>query len=228
MKRRVVLGTAAVAAGVVIGAAVRQTRRRAGHDGDDHRPADVGFMLAMHAAFRRDVDRLREATGFGDPASRGVRAGWDLFRRELLNHHEAEDEDLWPVLRSKVSKKKDLATIDAMYDEHGRLPAALGAVDALIDGGGERHSVDELADLVLKHLDHEEQEALPLVRAHLSDAEWHRFLITERQKRPPRQRAEFLAWVLDDASDDVAEPVLREIPKPGQFVYRTVLRRIYD
>src|SRR5262249_27310201 len=129
MKGRVVLGVAAVAASVVIGAVVRQSRRRAGHDGE-YRPANVGFMLAMHAAFRRDSDRVPKVPGPGDPASRGVRAGWDLFRRELLNHHEAEDENLWPVLRSKLSKKKNLATIHAMYKEHARIPATLDAVDA--------------------------------------------------------------------------------------------------
>ena len=50
--------------------------------------------------------------------------------------------------------------------------------------------------------------------------------MTERRRRPPRQRVEFLTWVLDHADPVVAEPVLREIPPAGQFVYRNILRRL--
>ena len=68
---------------------------------DAHAPAEVGFMRALHAALRRDLSRLHGAAAelatIGTP--RTVLAGWDAFRAQLDNHHSAEDDDLWPVLR---------------------------------------------------------------------------------------------------------------------------------
>ena len=69
---------------------------------------------------------------------------------------------------------------------------------------------------------------LPLVERHLTDAEWHDFLETERGKRTPRQRVEFLGWVLDDATPDDAAPVLAELPAPGRLVYRHIIKPRHD
>jgi Hemerythrin HHE cation binding domain len=184
-------------------------------------------MLAIHAAFRRDLVRLEHAVRRGPPLAPGVVQGWMLFRRELENHHRAEDEDLWPVLRARLISDGDRATVDAMYREHAQLPGVLATIGSAIESGA-MPTVDRLGDLVREHLRHEEQDALPLVVAHLSDAEWHEFLDTERRKRRPPERVEFLTWVLDGADSAVTEPVLREIPRAGQFVYGHVLRPWYD
>jgi hypothetical protein len=228
MRKRVIIGAAAVAAAAAMaGRAVLASRRAAAPSVDPDQPVDLGFMLSMHAALRRDVTRLQRTVGTGRPASDGVLAGWDLFRRELLFHHQAEDEDLWPRLASRLSKPEDRAVVDAMYAEHAGIPAVLESFDAALHAGTQPNAGD-MAIPLLEHLDHEERDALPLVATHLSDAEWHDFLMTERRKRPPRERAEFLMWVLDDADPDVAEPVLRELPAPGRFVYHNVLRRLYE
>src|SRR6266536_3640648 len=94
----------AVAAGLVL--AVRWVRRRQQAARDDDRPADLGFMRAIHAGLRRDAARLEslapqlERRG-GVPAD--VPKGWDTFRQTLQVHHAAEDDDLWPVLRSHLT-----------------------------------------------------------------------------------------------------------------------------
>jgi iron-sulfur cluster repair protein YtfE (RIC family) len=62
----------------------------------------VDFMRALHAALRRYLSRLQElARRLDDSAAPppAVLAGWDEFRAQLENHHLAEDDDLWPVLR---------------------------------------------------------------------------------------------------------------------------------
>jgi hypothetical protein len=69
---------------------------------------------------------------------------------------------------------------------------------------------------------------LPLVERYLNDAEWHDFLHTERRKRPASERPTFLAWVLDDAAPGDAGAVLRELPRPGRFVYRRVMKPRYE
>jgi hypothetical protein len=227
MKKALIVG-AATAAGLVAGRTTMRASRSSPAPSTERRdPVDVGFMLAIHTALRRDLVRLERATHTGRSLSPGAVAGWRLFRRELENHHRAEDEDLWPVVCRQLTTDAERRTIDTMYREHAEIPGALAMVDAAIENGAVPR-VDGLAELVLDHLRHEESDALPLVMRYLSPAEWQQFLMTERRKRPPRQRVEFLTWVLDDADPVVAGPVQREIPPAGQFVYRNILRRVYD
>jgi hypothetical protein len=81
------------------------TQKRPGADAARHGTgdADLTIMLAAHDAFRRDLTRLARtasAANLSDPARReSVKAGWDLFKRELHMHHTAEDELIWPALR---------------------------------------------------------------------------------------------------------------------------------
>jgi len=110
---------AIVGVALAAGAAARLRARQASGEADA--PAEVGFMRALHAALRRDLSRLRDAaaqidSSAGAPAT--VLAGWDTFRAELDNHHQAEDEDLWPVLRRELSEPGELASVDAMVEEH--------------------------------------------------------------------------------------------------------------
>jgi Hemerythrin HHE cation binding domain len=195
-------------------------------------PADVSFMRALHAALRRDLSRLRDAAAQLDK-SRGapptVLAGWDAFRAQLDNHHSAEDDDLWPVLRGELSDPRELAAVEAMVEEHRHIPPALAGVDAALRGGGDLTApVELLSTVVLDHLAHEEREVLPLLEQHLTQAEWRAFLHKERARRSPRERPEFLTWVLDDAGEQDAAAVLTEMPPPARLIYRRVLRPRYD
>jgi iron-sulfur cluster repair protein YtfE (RIC family) len=195
-------------------------------------PADVSFMRALHAALRRDLSRLRDAAAKLDN-SRGapptVLAGWDAFRAQLDNHHSAEDDDLWPVLRGELSDPGELAAVDAMVEEHRHIPPALAGVDAALRGDGDLTApVELLSTVVLDHLAHEEREVLPLLEQHLTQAQWTTFLHKERSRRSPRERPEFLTWVLDDAGEQDAAAVLTEMPPPARLVYRRVLRPRYD
>ena len=217
-------------AALVIGAVVRLRTRHG--PGQADAPADVGFMRALHAALRRDLSRLRDAAGQLDGsagAPPAVLAGWDAFRAQLGNHHSAEDEDLWPVLRRELSDPGDLAAVDAMTAEHHQIPPALAGVDAALRGGGELAApVGHLSTVVLDHLAHEEREVLPLIEQHLTRAQWRAFLHKERARRSPRERPEFLAWILDDAGQQDTAAVLAEMPPPARLIYRRVLRPRYD
>lgn len=230
MKKRLIMLAAMGGAGTL---ATMKRRRRARRDAERaFRPADVGFMYAMHAAMRRDLERLGEASSrLPDPdrVPEELAEGWALLRSQLEFHHEAEDEDLWPKLRERIHDPAQFAEIDEMVHEHALIPPALDAVgDAMVGRAALGPAVATLTGLVCSHLDHEERSVLPLVERHLTDAEWHDFLETERGKRTPRQRVEFLGWVLDDAKPDDAAPVLAELPAPGRFVYRHVIKPRHD
>jgi hypothetical protein len=218
-----------VAAGLTVVTA-RWVRRRQ-QERDDDRPADLGFMRAIHAGLRRDAARLESlAPQLEQPggAPREVPKGWASFRQVLHVHHAAEDDDLWPALRSHLTDERDLHQLDLMVAEHRDLDAAIEAVDAALTGGvGVRTAARGLGEILRGHLDHEEQRVFPLLERHLSRREWRRFLRTERRRRPPRQRPEFLTWVLEDASDQDAAAVLTELPRPARLVYRWLLRPRY-
>lgn len=223
--RRIIM---ALALAATIAAVVAVGRRRRGRPSQERGLAapdertDIGFMLAMHAAFRRDLVRLEQTAAAATP---GVLAGWDVLSRRLVVHHEAEDEDLWPVLRSKV----DDPAIDEIVAEHERIAGALDEVETVLRHGGDRSRVaHEFADLVRAHLDHEERDVLPLVEQHLTVEEWERFLHTERDRQTPSTGAEFMGWVLDDADPAHADAIWREIPPPARVVYRLVLKPLYD
>jgi len=214
---------------LVIGVAARLGARRGWKQPDT--PADVRFMRALHAALRRDLSRLREVAGQPDrPAGAPptVLAGWDAFRSQLHNHHAAEDDDLWPVLRPELSDDADVASLGAMVEEHRQIPPALAVVDGALRGGGELTGpVELLATVLLDHLAREEREVLPLIERHLTRAQWRAFLHKERGRRSPRQRAEFLAWILDGAGDNDAAAVLSEMPRPARLVHRWILKPRY-
>jgi hemerythrin-like domain-containing protein len=227
-RARWILGSIAGAA--LIAGAVRLRARHS--SGQPDAPADVGFMRALHAALRRDLSRLRYAAVQLDSSAAApptVLAGWDAFRAQLDNHHSAEDDDLWPLLRRELSGPGDLAAVDAMVAEHQQIPPALAGVDAALRGAGELAApVEHLSTLVLDHLAHEEREVLPLIEQHLTLAQWRAFLHKERARRSPRERPEFLTWILDDAGQQDTAAVLTEMPPPARLIYHKVLRPRYD
>jgi hemerythrin-like domain-containing protein len=188
-------------------------------------------MRAIHAGLRRDAARLEALAprlGRRGSVPDGVPKGWATFRQTLHVHHGAEDDDLWPVLRSHLTDRQDLDQVDMMVEEHRGLEAAIGAVDAaLASGVGVTTAARELGEVLGRHLDHEERHVFPLLERHLSRREWRQFLLTERRRRPPRERPEFLTWVLDDASDQDAAAVMAELPRPARLVYRWILRPRY-
>lgn len=227
MKKRLLRVGVLGAAIVVAARKSREARRQRAT-----RPADVGFMFAMHAAMRRDLERLHQTVGHSldqGVLPETVHDGWAVLRRQIESHHQAEDDDLWPILRVRVASGTERGEIDEMTSEHARILPALDAVDHALAGRASREqAAAELNRQVLDHLDHEERSVLPLVEAHLTDAQWYAFLRLERGKHSPRERVEFLAWVLDDAPAEHAAAVLRELPAPGRLVYRYIIKPRYD
>jgi iron-sulfur cluster repair protein YtfE (RIC family) len=225
--RRWLFASLTGAAVAAVGAVRVRARRASSAPGA---PADVSFMRAMHAALRRDLARLQDvATRLDAAAPATVLAGWDAVRTHLEYHHAAEDDDLWPVLRNELSDSDDLAVVDAMVDEHRHIPPALADVEvALRDGSGLAPAARALSAAVLDHLEHEETAVLPVIEKHLTRAQWRDFLLAERGRHTQRQRAEFLAWLLDDADPNDVKAVFTEIPRPARPVYRRILKPRYD
>jgi len=59
---------------------------------------------------------------------------------------------------------------------------------------------------VLDHLVHEEREVLPLIERHLTRQQRRAFLHKEPARRSPRERPEFVAWILTTSASTTPRP----------------------
>jgi iron-sulfur cluster repair protein YtfE (RIC family) len=126
-----------------------------------HFTLDMTYMYVFHDALRRDLERIARFTDSrSDDPTRLLRsaAGWEMFKKYLRIHHQAEDDAVWPVMYEKLADRPDdLALLDAMESEHAQIDPLLDAVDAALadrDGGPERLGglVDSLHTNLTGHL----------------------------------------------------------------------------
>jgi hypothetical protein len=185
-------------------------------------PVDLTGMFVMHWAFRRDLNCFVAAvirTPVEDRTTwRALARRWDLFRHVLHDHHTGEDEGLWPALRARADAA-GAAVLDAMAAEHDDIDPLLASVAEEMDRMVATADPDARAALevrmvaarerLLRHLAHEECDALALVQGHLTPAEWERItkVFFERPKSP-REVATLVAWVLHDLPESAATRLL--------------------
>jgi iron-sulfur cluster repair protein YtfE (RIC family) len=124
---------------------------------------DMTMMYTMHAALRRDLDRIARVTARPNDDPRHIlrtAAGWQMFTSYLTIHHTAEDDLLWPPMRAALADDSDGgALLDAMEAEHAAIDPLLAAIDAaLADRESGPHRLGELTDALAvalrRHLDH--------------------------------------------------------------------------
>ncbi len=197
--------------------------------------ADLTIMLGAHAAFRRDLVRLARAATFADlpdPARRAsVRAGWEVFKRQLHLHHTAEDTIVWPALRDRLGHSAHaLSVLDAMEAEHKEIDPLLAAVDEAF--GDPRAAAladvtDALSMSLSGHLSHEERDGLPLIGVALTAAEWRGVGVKIARRSGLSRAGEMFAWIADEADPDEAAAVVGTLPPPARLIYRAVWRPRY-
>lgn len=153
-------------------------------------------MEIVHRVLRRESRLLVElvaAVTPGDTARAKVIAGhFRVYRLGLRNHHEGEDELLWPPLLARVDLEADIVL--RMQAQHDRIAATLTRLDAAVPaweagaGADERDTlVAALAEhraVLLEHLDEEEATLLPLAAKHITEREWASCATTWCAPRP--------------------------------------------
>jgi hypothetical protein len=190
--------------------------------------SDWTLMNAIHDALRRDLDQLLHTT-----ASRpAARARWDVFRDHLHYHLATEDAVMWRPARARLAgDPQGQALLDAMQDEH-RLIGPLLAVtdDAFImdaDLAWLRQVVTRLRTRLTSHLAHEEADALPLITQIMTQNELGRIAKSIRGGRSVRRAADLVPWALADATPDVCDQVLRQLPASARLLHRTAWQPRY-
>lgn len=127
-----------------------------------------------------------------------------------------------------MSEQKTQHDTTLMYAMHD---AAIDPLLASIDGAlsapdGARRLGDLVAALaaaLTRNLEHEEREALPLIDATLSAAQWQRYGEIHGARigaRAPR----FFPWMLDGASAETTAKILSRVPEPVRQAYPSAWR----
>jgi iron-sulfur cluster repair protein YtfE (RIC family) len=202
------------------------TRRRRSLQGK----VDFTFMYAAHDAFSRDLERLAAAAKVGRTADPAVRNGWATFNNQLHVHHTAEDAWLWPALRTKVTAPGEVSVLDAMETEHARIDQLLSRVDDSLAVPGITGLAENIGALMAafgSHMQHEEDQALPLVDEHLGPEGWAAFGKAVGKREGLRGAAELFPWMLDGAPADISKRLLAMLPAPARLLYRLVWRPGY-
>jgi hypothetical protein len=206
--------------------------------------ADLTIMIGAHDAFRRDVvslARSASAANLADPAkARSVAVGWTVFKRQLHLHHTAEDELIWPMLRTRLEASENaLSVLAEMEAEHEQIDPLLAAVDEAFAaqpaasaggaGGVGLPGADRLPDVIdalvgtlTGHLAHEERDGLPLIGTALTAAEWRGIGLKIARKNGLSSGAEMFAWMADGAAPDQARKLIGQLPPPARVLYRAV------
>jgi hemerythrin-like domain-containing protein len=200
------------------------------------RGVDTREMLLIHRVIRREFGQLpnlmRGAAGNPVRAKR-VAAHASEMLDFLHIHHSGEDELVWPVLRPYVSLDAEL--IDRMEAQHAQvaaavhdvrreLPAWAGSADAAT---GERMAarLEQMIDVLGAHLDEEEQQILPLVAVHFSQAEWDELGKHGFGAIPGKRRLVILGHILEEADDAERVSFLRKVPPPARLAFKLIGRR---
>lgn len=203
-------------------------------------PADTRMMNIVHQALRRDLDRATTALDAVPPPGDDQRAAlaeqlaWmmDFLRA----HHESEDESLYPVVRER--RPEAAAVLDEMDRDHQHIAARIDAVEtaaAAYGRGGEPDArtellatIRDLRELLLPHLQREEDEAMPLVSDALTEAEW--LAIEHEHNVKPKGMAQLGReghWLIDDATPEDRAKVVGLVPAVPRFVLLHGFARSY-
>lgn len=193
--------------------------------------ADTRIMAIVHNSLKRDLRRVRAAlTGDPAPAGRQRRAlgeHVEWLMDFLHEHHTAEDEGLWPLVRERNPALGDL--LDSLEADHQRIAPAIGPLVlaareyARTTGDEPRRALitalDDLSEVLLPHLDREVDEAMPVVSASITKAEWEEW---DQAKNIKPKSLPYLGivghWLLDDIDAEGRDVVVHQVPPIPRFV----------
>lgn len=126
---------------------------------NEDEPDAVEVVLGQHEHVRALFARL------GVAGVQDRQETFDDLLRLLAVHETAEEEVIYPALR-RIAGGEEIAK--ARTDEEDAAKRALSDLERLgVDGKDFDRRLLAFRDMVLSHVESEEQEALPLLRAHL-------------------------------------------------------------
>lgn len=195
---------------------------------------DASMNTNMHAAFKREIGRLKSGLAAADLATADSRDGlanrYQFFSQTLHHHHQGEDTYLFPGVRQSADSD-ERAVLDEMEAEHEGLVAILGALDeqfAHLDQSTDKKAVttqlDELLVLLSAHCAHEERDGVPIVQKYLSDDNFKAFM---KYNRGAPNSSLIFPWMCDGADSTVESQTWGNIPAPVRLFLKPMMTRKY-
>jgi len=206
---------------------------------DEAERADTRMMGIVHGALRRDLLRTRDAVT-AEPYPEGRRQALGehvVWMMEFLHaHHTGEDEGLWPLVRQQNPAAG--ALLDSLEADH--LAISPGA--AALAAAGRRYAstsadepradlvtaLDALTSVLFPHLDREVEEAMPVVSASITRAQWH--AVEQKYNIKPKSLAQLGMeghWLLDGIDPEGYQIVVHTVPAVPRFILLHGFARAY-
>jgi hemerythrin-like domain-containing protein len=195
-------------------------------------PDLMGFTL-IHRALRTGTRMLADTTSAiaaGEPCSRERQRAIVQFTRsvlhEITNHHQREDDVLWPVIVASAGNAVDLGPLS---DDHAVLHKVLDrAAEALPQFTRDPAAgapllapvLTELADLLDEHIGEEEAEVFPVIRRFVSAGDFARCERMFQKGTAPGQMLFLLPWIADQCTPGELDEVLRTAGAPLRLLLR--------
>ena len=191
-------------------------------------PADTRINGVVHAALRRDLVRVR-TTLVTQPYPQspqrlalGEHAVW--LMEFLHGHHTGEDAGVWPLVRERNPSASTL--LDSLEADHGR-------IDPTVDADGRRYAdttsdeprvelvaaLDALTTVLFPHLDREVEEAMPVVSASITQAEWR--AVERMYFIKPKSLSQLgmeAHWLVDGIDREGYQIVVHTVPAVPRFI----------
>jgi hemerythrin-like domain-containing protein len=189
------------------------------------------MMRIVHQALRRDLARAHDVLA-SDPAlppdQQAAIAGHLTWMMGFLRaHHDTEDTALYPLVLTRDPGAGGL--VEAMHADHERIAAriahletaaaAVGATASGEDLWELARAVDRLNDVLLPHLQREEDDVMPVVSSAITHAEWN--AIEQEYNVKPKSFVQLGReghWIIDAASPEDRAAVLSLVPAVPRFV----------
>lgn len=196
-------------------------------------------MEIVHRVFRRESRLLIELVAAvipGDTVRAKVIADhFRDYRLGLKNHHEGEDELLWPPLLSRVDLEADIVL--RMQAQHDRVAATVARLDVAVPAWEATAGADERDTLVaaltdhravlLEHLEDEEATLLPLAAEHITEKEWASMGDHLVANTPKLTLLTLFGLVLEDANRAERAQLLSVLPAPVRGIWHVIGRPRY-
>ena len=212
----------------------------------NRKPADTTMMGVVHDALRRDLRRLDTALAaestIGAERRRALSGHVEWMMGFLHHHHYGEDEGLWPLLRGRTVEGD--ALLDRMEADHAGIAPA---VEQVLTAAG-RHAAEPahpadvvdsarvdlhaalgaLGEVLLPHLRREEDDAMPLVAAALTDDQWKAWDQKHNVKgKSLRQLGREGQWLMDSLDPARYQVLIHLVPPPARLLIVKGFARSY-
>jgi hemerythrin-like domain-containing protein len=206
----------------------------------EQNPIEVRDMGIIHQTFRRAYAEAAQLVR-ANPTPSAARVTFladhiDFGLSMLHNHHEGEDEILYPLLVQRVPDHA--ARTEQIDHEHQEVKAFIASAQAANaawraapsheSGETLAKSLDDLNAALLPHLDNEEREVVPLAAVTVTQEEWGKLAKHGIASIPGNKKLIAFGLILEPLNQADRTYMLSNLPPPVKLLYRFAGQRAWN